>query len=167
MNTKIYEEEIAKLLNDLNSEHDGVFNFRFLEETDYYKNYFDLLSQLTVTYKPDFQDWIKRFNEIKEANMTKIFVVECLQENKIAGTITCAIELKFIRNLGSICHIEDFVIDEQYRNKKIGSKLLSLANYYAKIIGCYKVLLDCKDELISFYQKSGFQRTSNGMSIYL
>jgi glucosamine-phosphate N-acetyltransferase len=167
MNAKFHEEEITKLLNDLNAEHKEIFNFRFLEENDYYKNYFDLLSQLTVAKKPDFEDWLKRFNEIKEANMTKIFVVECLQENKIAGTISCAIELKFIRNLGSICHIEDFVIDEQFRNKKIGSKLLSLANNFAKIIGCYKVLLYCKDELVPFYEKSGFKRTSNGMSIYL
>jgi GNAT superfamily N-acetyltransferase len=167
MNSYTNEEAINRLLDSLNEQYNDVYVFRFLEEGDYNKCYFELLSQLTIADKPEYEAWLKRFNEIKNANMTKIFVVECLQENKIAGTVTCAVELKFIRNLGSICHIEDFVIDEKHRNKKIGTKLLNLAKDYTKIIGCYKVLLDSKENVMGFYEKNGFKRTSNGMTIYL
>ena len=143
------------------------FKFRTLEEDDYNKGYFDLLTQLTVANKPLYEDWIKRFNELKATGLTKVFVVESLKENKVIATITCSIELKFIRNLGSICHIEDFVIDKEYRNKKIGTKLISLSLEYSREVGCYKILLDAKDDVIPFYEKVGFKKTTNGLTIYL
>lgn len=158
---------INEKLEELNQIYAGVYIFRNLEEEDYHKDYFNLLSQLTIAAQPDFDSWSKRFNEIKNSNLSKIFIVESIMEKKVIGSITCSIELKFIRDLGSICHIEDFVIDEKHRNNKIGSKLLNLANLYAKLIGCYKVLLDSKDEVMGFYEKNGFKRTSNGMTIYL
>jgi ribosomal protein S18 acetylase RimI-like enzyme len=158
---------INEKLNELNETYSGVYIFRYLEEEDYYKDYFNLLSQLTLAEKPDVDSWSKRFNEINNSKFSKIFIVESIEDKKVIGSITCSIELKFIRNLGSICHIEDFVIDEKHRNNKIGTKLLSLANIYAKQIGCYKVLLDSKDEVMGFYEKNGFKRTSNGMTIYL
>ena len=158
---------VNEIFLELNTLYKDTYTFRFLEEDDYNKNYFELLSQLTLAEKPDYEDWLKRFNEIKKANLSKIFIVECLEEARVVGTITCSIELKFIRNLGSICHIEDFVVDEKHRNKKIGSKLLNLAKEYTRIVGCYKVLLDSKDDVKGFYEKNGFKKTSNGMTIYL
>lgn len=154
---------IESLLENYNKEYQ--FTFRILEETDYEKKYFNLLSQLTVAPLPKKDDWSRRFMLINSNNLTKIFV--CEFENEIIATITCSVELKFIRNLGSICHIEDFVIDERYRNVGIGSKLLNLAKEYAREIKCYKIILDSKDEVKGFYEKNGFKKTSNGMTIYL
>lgn len=151
----------------LSDAHSDFYNFRTLEEGDYHKGYFELLSQLTVAGKPEYEDWLKRFNQIIATGLTKIFVVECLKERKVIATITCMIEFKFIRNLGSICHIEDFVIDSDHRNKKLGTKILNLALEYSKQFGCYKVLLECKDEVMPFYEKSGFKKASNGMAIYI
>jgi glucosamine-phosphate N-acetyltransferase len=155
-------EEMFKNLNITD------YTFRFLEEADYHKSYFELLSQLTTANKPSYEDFLQRFTEMKDSKLIKIFIVEYIEKekSKIVGTITCTVELKFIRNLGKICHIEDFVVDEAHRNKKIGSKLINLAIEYAKSIGCYKVLLDSKDEVVPFYEKMGFTRKSNGMTIY-
>lgn len=166
MNTQKNGKTVEEIIKELNGEYDGVYQFRTLEETDYNKFYFDLLSQLTIAELPSQEEWAKRFNELKSANLTTIFVVECVSEKKVIATITCSRELKFIRNLGSICHIEDFVVDEGHRKKKVGAKLLNLAKEHAKQMGCYKMLLDSKDEVVSFYEKMGFQRTSNGMTIY-
>ncbi len=159
MNSQNSYEQLVENYNK-----DSKFRFRTLEEEDYHKQYFALLSQLTVADKPEWQDWVKRFNEMKSTNLMKIFVCEFEQE--IIASVTCAIELKFIRNLGSICHIEDFVIDEKQRRVGLGSKLLNLAKEYARSLGCYKILLDSKDEVQGFYEKNGFNRTSNGMTIY-
>ena len=155
------------MMSELNEQNADCYKFRTLEEEDYNRGYFELLSQLTVANKPEFDDWSKRFNQINSIGLTKIFVIEDLKENKVIASITCSIELKFIRNLGSICHIEDFVIDSLHRNKKLGSKLLNLGIEYAKTVSCYKVLLDTRDEVVPFYEKSGFKKTSNGMTIYL
>ena len=39
----------------------------------------------------------------------------------------------------------------------IGSALINHALHFAKGAGCYKVVLDCSDTNISFYQKTGFK----------
>jgi glucosamine-phosphate N-acetyltransferase len=156
-------EETLKTLN-IDSEN---LRFRLLEKEDYHKSYFELLSQLTVADKPDFDSWLKRYKEIQDTNLTKFFVVEDLKEEKIIATITCYTELKFIRNLGKICHIEDFVIDKAYRNKKLGSKLINTAINYAKHIGYYKMVLQSRGEVISFYEKFGFSKNSQAMAYYL
>ena len=31
---------------------------------------------------------------------------------------------------------------------------------------CYKVILDCKEELVDFYSKNGFNKNGNQMSKY-
>jgi len=159
---KNFVEETLKTLN-LESEN---LKFRQIEKEDYHKSYFELLSQLTVADKPDYDSWLQRFEEIADANLTKIFVVEDLNEKKIIATITCYTELKFIRNLGKICHIEDFVIEENYRNQKLGSKLINLAINYAKNIGCYKIILQSREEATPFYEKFGFTKNSQAMAYY-
>lgn len=147
-----------------NYNRDSAIVFKLLEENDFYKNYFDLLSQLTIAPTPSWENWLIRLNTLNSNKLTKIFV--CQFEEKIIATITCSIELKFIRNLGSICHIEDFVIDEKFRKMGLGSKLLNIAKNFAKEMGCYKILLDSKDEVAGFYEKNGFKRSSCGMTIY-
>ncbi len=137
---------------------------RDLEIDDYNKNYFELLSQLTIAPKPSYDEWIKRINEIHNNGLYKIFVIE--SDNIIVGTITIVVELKFIRGLGKIGHIEDFVIDQNYRNKKLGAKLVKKAVEHCKSIDCYKVILDSSDDVKGFYEKMGFKAKANNMVIY-
>jgi glucosamine-phosphate N-acetyltransferase len=159
-NTQNYE--------DLMREYsDSEYLFRYLEEDDYNKGYFDLLSQLTVAPTPTYEAWLERFNEIKNSHLCRTFVIEYLPDKKVIGTITCCVELKFIRNLGKISHIEDVVVDSKHQQKKFGSKMINIAKEYSKQIGCYKILLDARDKVISFYEKMGFSNHSNGMAIYL
>jgi glucosamine-phosphate N-acetyltransferase len=140
------------------------FTLRELEIDDYYKNYFELLSQLTLAPKPSYEEWGNRVQEIQRNGLYKIFVVEF--EKIIVGTITIVIELKFIRGLGKIGHIEDFVIDNDHRNKKLGAKLINTAVEFCRSINCYKVILDSSDEVKGFYEKMGFKAKANNMVIY-
>jgi glucosamine-phosphate N-acetyltransferase len=141
------------------------YKLRELEVDDYSKNYFEILSQLTVSPIPSYDDWVVRFNEIQRNGLYKIFVIE--YDNTVVGTITIVIELKFIRGLGKIGHIEDFVIDKVHRNKKLGVRLINEAVEYCKSIGCYKVILDSADEVKGFYERMGFKAKANNMVIYL
>ena len=65
------------------------FNIRELDFDDYYKNYFDLLSQLTISNKIEFEIWEKQLKEINNNPYHTIFVIE--HENKIIGSITLLI----------------------------------------------------------------------------
>lgn len=126
-----------------------MFHIRKIEETDYYKGYFNLLSQLTDA--PEIE--LSLFKElIKDTNT---FVIE--DNNKIIASITVLIERKFIHGGRGVTHIEDVVVDKDYRGKGIGKLLLNKAKNEAEKNYCYKLILNCKDKLVPFYEKNGFE----------
>ena len=54
------------------------------------------------------------------------------------------------------CHIENVVTDQEYRKRGISLLNLEFAVTFAKILSCYKAILDCRPELVDFYTKAGF-----------
>jgi glucosamine-phosphate N-acetyltransferase len=151
----------------MNNKNENEFIFRDLEEGDYEKGYFELLSQLTIAPKPNLSDWVLRYKEIMAyPDLYKIIIIESREKNIVVGTITIVTELKFIRNLGKIGHIEDFVIDKEFRNRKLGAQLIQRAKEYCQETGCYKVILDSKDEVKGFYEKTGFRINGHNMVVY-
>ena len=142
-----------------------LMNIRELESNDYYKKYLDLLSQLTVVKYLEFEDFEEQLIQIKKNPFHKIFIIE--DNEQIIGSITVLIEMKFIRNLGKVCHIEDVVVSNDYRGKGIARKLIEYVTNYSKNEGCYKILLNCKENLIEFYSKFGFENKNLEMSLYL
>ncbi len=84
----------------------------------------------------------------------------------VRGTASLILERKLIHG-GAICgHIEDVVVDPRHRGKGIGQQLIE------KIIEdcennkeCYKVILDCEEELESFYAKSQMNKVAICMRI--
>ena len=82
---------------------------------------------------------------------------------KIIGSTTLLIEQKFIHNGGRVGHIEDVVVSKEYEGRGIGIKLVSSLLEKAKVMNCYKTILDCQNELIPFYERIGFKKESNQM----
>ena len=76
---------------------------------------------------------------------------------KIIGSTTLLIEQKFIHDGGKVGHIEDVVVSKEFEGKGIGMKLVISLLEKAKSMNCYKTILDCKDELIPFYERISVQ----------
>ena len=140
------------------------FKIREIEINDYYKNYFNLLSQLTSAENVEFEKWEKIIKEIKKNKYHYIFVIE--DKNKIIASITLLIEVKIIRKLSKVGHIEDVVVSNEYRGKGIAKKLIEYCIDFSKNQGCYKLILNCNQKLINFYSKFGFENKNTEMSIY-
>lgn len=141
-----------------------LFNIRKLKNSDYFKNYLELLEQLTVVDKEkisydDFNIFVDNLNDKQ-----LVYVIE--DNNKIVATITVLIENKLIHGLGKVGHIEDVVVDKIYSGKHIGKQIVEFAVCQCKNIGCYKVLLDCSDDVKPFYEKCNFDRKGNLMALY-
>jgi len=85
----------------------------------------------------------------------------------IIGTITLHIQKKIIRNGGISGMIEDFAVKESYRSQNIGSKMVKYTIEKAIQLGCYKVILSCYPQRISFYERNGFKVESSTMRHYL
>jgi glucosamine-phosphate N-acetyltransferase len=123
---------------------------------------FDLLQQLTTAFS--FDD--ERFTKIINSLYNNHYIFLYIDDEKVCGMITIIIEQKLIHNGASVAHIEDLVIDKEYRKQGIGKKLLEYAIDLAKKSNCYKVILDCDKDLISFYKKNEFKEKGIQMSLY-
>ena len=82
---------------------------------------------------------------------------------KIIGSTTLLIEQKFIHDGGKIGHIEDVVVSKEFEGRGIAIKLVASILEEANTRNCYKTILDCKNELIPFYERIGFKQESNQM----
>lgn len=104
------------------------------------------------------------FREINSNPLHRIYVA-LKHENKslIVGTITLLVEPKFIFSGDRVGHIEDVSIKKGYQKLGIGSMLVRHAIAAAKRMGCVKIVLDCSDETMYFYEKLGFTYQDNCM----
>lgn len=78
-------------------------------------------------------------------------------ENIIVGCSTIMIEDKIIHEGGKVGHIEDVVVNNDYRGKGIGKLLINHCVDIGRKIGCYKIILDCDKDNTRFYEKCGFK----------
>ena len=64
-------------------------------------------------------------------------------------------------------HIEDIVVDSEVRGKMIGVSLIKELIKVAKNKGCYRITLFCKETLVNFYARNGFEVNNVVMKKYL
>lgn len=111
--------------------------------------------------------FVQRFDELRRAaDVYYIVVVEDISIGRIVGAATLVVEKKFLHSLGLCGHIEDVVVDSGYRGKQLGRRVIQQVVGVASRIGCYKVILDCTDKNVPFYEKCGFTRKELHMARY-
>jgi glucosamine-phosphate N-acetyltransferase len=137
-------------------------NFRFVNNNDYDKGLIELYNQLSIS--PAISKDI--FTEFVLGLHASHNIVVLEEDGKIIACTTLLIEYKLLRGLSRVLHIEDVVVDNNNRGRGLGKSILQYVINYAKENGCYKTILDCSDENTRFYEKVGFVRKGNQMSIY-
>lgn len=136
---------------------------RNIEDKDYYKGFMDVINIFTrhpleISYDA-FKVYLK-----KTINQNAIILVALDNNNNIIGTVKVLKEYKLHNNLNVMAHIEDVAVKEEYRHMKIGSKLIEKALEYTK--DCYKVVLNCKTDLVPFYSKMRFIHSGDALTLY-
>jgi glucosamine-phosphate N-acetyltransferase len=141
------------------------FIIREIEQADLEKGFFQTLSNLTILgrIREDLEQAKKILQEIKSYPLYKIFVAVKNDNTEIIGSITLVIEQKFIHDGGKAGHIEDVVTRREYEGIGIGSALVSAALAFAREKNCYKVILNCSEKNVPFYEKIGFRRNEISM----
>eukprot|EP01025_Chloroclados_australasicus_P017078 TRINITY_DN18701_c0_g1_i1.p1 TRINITY_DN18701_c0_g1~~TRINITY_DN18701_c0_g1_i1.p1 ORF type:complete len:164 (+),score=23.55 TRINITY_DN18701_c0_g1_i1:71-562(+) len=139
---------------------------RDLEEADFDKGFLDVLKQLTTVGAISKEQFKKQFQFISNSPDYRIAVIEDQTKTRIAGTAALIVERKFIHECGMVGHIEDVVVLTDYRGKKLGQKLVVALAETSKELGCYKVILDCAEDNVMFYEKCGFERKEVQMVQY-
>jgi glucosamine-phosphate N-acetyltransferase len=95
------------------------------------------------------------------------FVRVCEYTGDILGTLTVVSERKLSHGGGLTCSIQDVAVNKLYNSVGVGTELVKFAVDFAKSLGAYKVVLQCNDALLSFYDRFGFFKTGNEMRINL
>lgn len=133
------------------------YYFRKLMVQDYNTNYFELLSQLSPTSKPAYNEWFSFVNNLNPTQH-QVVVVVSQETEKIVATGTVFIEQKVIRNMGKVAHIEDVIVDSSFRGKGVGKELITYLQDIAMTQSVYKTTLYCLDKNSEFYEKCGFDK---------
>ena len=132
---------------------------RELRKDDLWNGFLTTLDSLRKASDIDRNKAEMIFEKIN-SNPDHIIVVAEL-DGKIVGTTTLLIEPKFIHGGGLVGHIEDVVVDKNFQGQRIGEKIIKYLLEFAKNRGCYKTILDCTDDVKSFYEKLGFKHIAN------
>lgn len=64
---------------------------------------------------------------------------------------------------GSIAFIEDVVVRKEQRRSGVGKALVDYLSSISRECGCYKIVLQCKEGRLAFYEKCEF--TPSGLTL--
>lgn len=91
------------------------------------------------------------YDEDLECEKNQIhFAAYSKQTNKILGVVV-------MKKLGKICKLRQMVVDQDFRNKKVGSKLVESFENYAKSNGFENIELHARKVALNFYVKLGYE----------
>lgn len=136
---------------------------RQIEPDDYDRGVLELLSQLTVCDKKAISKsgFCDQIDFMHRHNIYTFVVVK--EFEKIVGIGSVFIEPKLIHNISFVGHIEDIVVDKEWRGQNIGKQIIEHLTRFAEGKGCYKIILDCAENNVKFYENCGYKR--NGIEM--
>ena len=132
------------------------FILRPLDRKDFTRGYLDLLKHLTTVGEVTEEKFNETFHIMRNHGTYYIITIVDPAIDKVIGTTTLFVEYKFIHSCAIRGRIEDVVVDGAYRGKHLGKLLVKTAILLAKYLKCYKLSLDCSDEMKLFYSSLGF-----------
>ena len=130
--------------------------------------------------KKDLEQVFVLLNQLKEMDVSKIdnekawndFITNSssnsivgIYDDKVVAYSSVVVENKVRGEVAG--HIEDIVVDTEVRGKMIGVSLIKELVKVAKNKGCYRITLFCKESLINFYSRNGFEVNNVVMKKYL
>jgi glucosamine-phosphate N-acetyltransferase len=134
-----------------------AYSIREIKPEDIVNGFLDVLSNLTEVGDLSQDDALRILDNLKRNPIYKIFVAVS-KTGEVVGTTTLLVEQKFIHKGGLVAHIEDVAVKESFKNQGIGRDLIQTSVDTAKESGCYKIILDCNEQVARFYEKLGFKR---------
>jgi len=122
------------------------------------ESFFETLSNLKLTAGLSPLQAKKIFNDCKKRGI-EIYVAT--ENDQIIGTIRLLFEPKFYHAGKMSAHIEDVATHKNHTGKGVASFLIKEVIEICQKRDCYKIILNCTDDLSGFYKKFGFKLSDN------
>lgn len=126
-------------------------NIRRIQKTDMC-HVIDLLQSIS-NFKPSKSGYGVIWDEFE--NQSNVHSIVAIINGVLVGYGSVVMETN-IRG-GKTGHIEDIVSHIDYRKKGIGKAIVDELFKVTMSTGCYKVVLQCKEDNIDFYRKCGYE----------
>jgi len=124
---------------------------RYLEANDFDRGFFECLSALKPSQmsRDDFENMlhVRITNGIETAVM--------IDDDVVIGTASWIIEPKFLHGGSNVVHVEDVAVLKERQGEGIGRQLM---DYIIGEAQAYKLILDCSEHNVPFYEKCGLHR---------
>lgn len=134
------------------------------ENITYLKNsYISLLSNLSITSNITDIDFLKYIDDIYKNGIIYVIVIN---NSDIIATGTIFLEQKIIRNCKKVGHIEDIITHSNYRGIGLSTIVINELTTYGFNNNCYKIILDCDENIKKVYEKCGYMQKSIQMAYY-
>jgi glucosamine-phosphate N-acetyltransferase len=121
---------------------------------------FDLLQSISVFRPVVSRSVFKGFCEQK--NVNGMVVIS-------NGTVIGFGYIALVKNIrgGCIGFIEDIVVSQSFRGKGVGTLIIDYLADLGRKYGCYKLVLQCKEDTMPFYGRLGFKHTGSAVQMFL
>ncbi|CDU26403.1 related to glucosamine 6-phosphate n-acetyltransferase [Sporisorium scitamineum] len=140
---------------------------RPLASDDYHRGHLRVLADLTSAPDIGPTAWSKQFALQQAAPNTYYPIVFInTSTDQIVACGTLFVEFKFLRGGGLCGHIEDIVVHKDGQGKGLGKRIIEVLTEVGKQRGCYKVILDCSEKNVPFYEKCGYHKAGEQMAVY-
>jgi len=152
----------TSLLQDLKSvsdiaSKDANLVVRPLQSDDFERGYLELLKQLTSVGDVSQADFKDRFSLMRSCQGTYYnTVIVDRKTDRVIGAASLIVERKFIHQCANRGIIEEVIVSDQYRGKSLGRLIVQTLVELGKALDCYKITLNCTDQMIAFYERIGF-----------
>jgi len=132
---------------------------RPLASSDYGRGHLSVLNVLTIVGDPGEHAYRAQYAAMRGTPMTYYtLVIVDKDSDRIVGVGSVFMERKFLRNLGTVGHIEDIAVDKSQQGKKLGLRIINALTHISEMHGAYKTILNCSDNNV---------RTSHHFTLHL
>jgi len=132
------------------------------------KSYIQLIQQLSNTTSYNIDKFQTNLELINKCGIIYIAYNHLPPDDDfmIVGSGTCYLEPKIIHDYMNVGHIEDIVVHANFRGRGIAKNILDNLKKYAENTNCYKIILDCNENLVKMYSKYEYNVKGVQMAIY-
>lgn len=123
----------------------------------YFDSYVDTIQHLSETWEQSSW-WMKQALQNIIDQWTIIYIAIDQELNEVVWSCSMMIEQKILRWYAKAWHLEDVVTRKGREGKGVASSLIKLCLVYAEKQWCYKVIGDCREELIPYYARFGLEK---------